>query len=76
MFARFNCSIALPDGSTTTARKISFFRLSGGKIQLNDVMMVPNVLKVLGPLLAPSRDTFLNDLRPLHSAEPTLHLGP
>lgn len=41
MFARFNYSFTLPDGSTTTARTMAYYRLADGKIVVNDVMSVP-----------------------------------
>jgi ketosteroid isomerase-like protein len=53
VFARFNYSFTLPDGSRTTARTMAYYRLADGKIVVNDVMSVPDMLQVLGPLMAP-----------------------
>jgi hypothetical protein len=54
VFARFNYSFTLPDGSTTTSRTMAYHRLADGKIVVNDVMSVPDMPQVLGPYLAPS----------------------
>jgi hypothetical protein len=51
--ARFNHSITLHDGSTTTHRALAYYRLADGKIVVNDVMFVPDMMQVLGPLMAP-----------------------
>jgi len=51
VFARFNYSFTLPDGGTTTARTMAYYRLADGKIVVNDVMSVPDMLQVLGPLM-------------------------
>jgi hypothetical protein len=53
VFARFNYTITLPDGSTTTARALAYYRLADGRIAVNDVMFDPDPMKVLGPLMAP-----------------------
>src|ERR1017187_1919841 len=53
VFARFNFSFTLPDGSTTTSRTMAYYRLADGKIVVNDVMAVPDIFQVLGPLMAP-----------------------
>ena len=53
VFARFNYTITLPDGSTTTARALAYCRLADGRIAVNDVMFDPDPMKVLGPLMAP-----------------------
>jgi ketosteroid isomerase-like protein len=53
VFARFNYILTLPDGSTTTARTLAYYRLADGKIVLNDVMFDPDLMQVLGQLLAP-----------------------
>jgi len=53
VFARFSYSFTLPDGSTTTCRTMAYYRLADGKIVVNDVMSVPDMLEVLGPLMAP-----------------------
>ncbi len=57
VFARFNYILTLPDGSTTTARTLAYYRLADGKIVLNDVMFDPDLMLVLGPLLAPPPET-------------------
>ena len=51
--ARFNRSITFHDGSTTTHRALAYYRLADGKIVVNDVMFVPDVMLALGPLMAP-----------------------
>ena len=51
--ARFNHSITLHDGSTTAHRGLAYYRLADGKIVVNDVMLVPDMMQVLGPLMAP-----------------------
>jgi predicted SnoaL-like aldol condensation-catalyzing enzyme len=56
VFARFNYVITLPDGSTSEARTLSYYRIADGKIVLNDVMFDPDLMQVLGPLLAPPSD--------------------
>ena len=53
MVARFNYRVTLPDGSRTTARRFAFLRLADGKIVVNDVMTVPDLMPVLAPLLEP-----------------------
>jgi ketosteroid isomerase-like protein len=53
VIARFNYILTLLDGSTTTARTLAYYRLADGKIVLNDVMFDPDLMQVLGPLLAP-----------------------
>ena len=53
VFVRFNHVITLADGSTSTARALAYYRLAGGKISINDVMFDPDLMKVLGPLMAP-----------------------
>jgi hypothetical protein len=50
--ARFNYVLTLPDGSTTTARALAYYRLANGRIVVNDVMFDPDLMQVLGPLLA------------------------
>jgi ketosteroid isomerase-like protein len=55
-FARFSCVLTLPDGSTSEARTLSYYRIADGKIVLNDVMFDPDLMQVLGPLLAPPSD--------------------
>src|ERR1019366_4722039 len=37
VFARFNYVLTLPDGSTSEARTLSYYRIADGKIVLNDV---------------------------------------
>ena len=53
VFARFNYSVTLHDGSTTTCRTMAYYRLADGKIVENDVMSVPDMVQVLGALRAP-----------------------
>jgi ketosteroid isomerase-like protein len=53
VFARFNFSFTLPDGSTMTSRTMAYYGLADGKIVVNDVMSVPDMFQVLGPLMAP-----------------------
>ena len=55
-FGRFNYVLALPDGSTTSARTIAYYRIADGKIAVNDEMSDPELMQVLGPLLAPPSD--------------------
>ncbi len=63
VFARFNYTVTLPDGSTATARALAYYRLADGRIVVNDVMFDPDLMPVLGPLRAqpPGREaqTFL-----------------
>ena len=54
--ARFNYTAALPDGSTTTVRALAYYRLADGRIVVNDVMFDPDLMSVLGPLIAPPPD--------------------
>jgi ketosteroid isomerase-like protein len=56
VFARFNYVLTLPDGSTSEARTLSYYRIADGKIVLNDVMFDPDLMQVLGQLLAPPSD--------------------
>jgi hypothetical protein len=51
--ARFNHSITLHDGSTTTHRALAYYRLADGKIVVNDVMFVPDLMQVMAGLMAP-----------------------
>jgi SnoaL-like domain len=53
VFARFNHTGTLPDGSTTTARGMAYYGLADGKIVINDVMFVPDLMVALGPFMAP-----------------------
>lgn len=53
VFARFNYIVTLPDGSTASARTIAYYRLTGGRIVVNDAMFDPDLMSVLGPLMAP-----------------------
>jgi hypothetical protein len=53
VFARFDYTINLPDGGERTSRNLSYFHLTGGKIDVNDVMMVPDLNDVIGPLMGP-----------------------
>ncbi len=57
VLARFNHSVTLHDGSTTTARALAYYRLADGKIVVNDVMFAPDLLQVLGALMAPPPGT-------------------
>ena len=41
VFARFNIVATKPDGTTTTARALGYYKLANGKIILNDVMSIP-----------------------------------
>ena len=51
--ARFKYILTLPDGSTATSRALAYYRLDDGKIAVNDVMFDPDLMQVIGPLLAP-----------------------
>jgi ketosteroid isomerase-like protein len=53
VFAHFNHVITLADGTTSTSRAIAYYRLADGKIVVNNVMFDPDLMKVLGPLMAP-----------------------
>jgi hypothetical protein len=53
VFARFNYGVTLHDGSTTTPRALAYYRLADGKIVVNDVMMVPDLMQVMAGLVAP-----------------------
>ena len=52
VFARFTYIVTLPDGSTASARALAYYRLTGGQIVVNDVMFDPDLMPVLGPLMA------------------------
>ena len=52
VFARFNQTGTLPDGTRVTARGLAYYRLADGKIVVNDVMFSPDLLQVLGPFMA------------------------
>jgi hypothetical protein len=39
--ARFDYGLTLPDGSERTSRVLAYYHLTGAKIDVNDVMMVP-----------------------------------
>jgi ketosteroid isomerase-like protein len=56
VFARFNYVLTLPDGTTTSARTIAYYRIANGRIVVNDVMSDPDMMKVLGPLLPSPSD--------------------
>jgi len=56
VFARFNYIVTRPDGSTVTARALAYYRLAAGRIVVNDVMFDPDLMSVLGPLMAPAPD--------------------
>jgi ketosteroid isomerase-like protein len=53
VFARFNYIVTLPDGSIASARALAYYRLADGRIVVNDVMFDPDLMPVLGPLMAP-----------------------
>jgi ketosteroid isomerase-like protein len=53
VLARFNHSVTLPDGSTMTARALAYYRLADGKIVVNDVMFVPDLLQIIAAQMAP-----------------------
>ena len=53
MFAPFNFVVTIPDGSTTRSRTLAYYRLADGRILVNDVMFYPDLMEVLGPLMAP-----------------------
>jgi hypothetical protein len=57
VFARFNYTATLPDGSTTTVRAMAYYRLADGRIVVNDVMFDPDLMSLLGPLMTPPPDT-------------------
>jgi hypothetical protein len=40
--ARFDYGVTLPDGSERTSRVLTYFHLTGGRIDVDDVMMVPD----------------------------------
>jgi len=56
VFARFNYTVTLPDGRTMTVRAMAYYRLADGRIVVNDVMFDPDLMSVLGPLMAPPPD--------------------
>ena len=62
VFARFNYVLTLPDGTTTSARAVAYHRIANGKIAVNDVMSDPDMMEVLGPLLASPPDREVEDL--------------
>ena len=45
--ARWSYRITRPDGSTTTGRGLSYYRLADGKIVKNEVMTVPDIVQGL-----------------------------
>jgi hypothetical protein len=49
--ARFEYGVTLPDGSERTSRVLRYFHLTGGRIDVDDVVMVPGLHDVLGPLM-------------------------
>ena len=53
VFARFNYGVTHHDGSTTTHRALAYYRLADGKIVVNDVMFVPDLMQVMSGLMAP-----------------------
>jgi SnoaL-like domain len=56
VFARFVHLLTLPDGSATSFRTMAYYRIVDGKIAVNDVMSDPNMMEVIGPLVAPPSD--------------------
>jgi hypothetical protein len=46
-----------PTGSRQRSTTLAYYRLAEGKIVLNDVMFDPDLMQVLGPLLAPPSET-------------------
>jgi hypothetical protein len=53
VFARFDYAITLPDGTDRTSRGLANYHLTDGRIDVNDVMMMPDLHEVLGPLMGP-----------------------
>ena len=53
VFARFDYAVTLPDGSGRTSRGLAYYHLTDGKVDVNDVMMMPDLHEVLGPLMGP-----------------------
>jgi hypothetical protein len=51
VFAGFDYAITLPDGSERTSRGLAYYHLTDGRIDVNDVMMMPDLHEVLGPLM-------------------------
>ena len=54
VFARINYGMTLPGGSTTT-RAPAYYHLVSGKIDVNDVMFDPDIMGIVGPLMAPQK---------------------
>jgi predicted SnoaL-like aldol condensation-catalyzing enzyme len=54
--ARIRYILTLPDNTTAEARALAYYRLSDGRIVVNDVMFDPDLMEVLGPLLGPPPD--------------------
>jgi hypothetical protein len=53
VFAWFNHVVTFHDGSTTTHRALAYYGLADGKIAVNDVMFDPDLMKVMGAMMAP-----------------------
>lgn len=53
MFARFDYAITLPDGRERTSRGLAYYHLADGRIDVNDVMLTPDLHEVLEPLMGP-----------------------
>lgn len=51
--ARFDHGITLPHGSEQTSRVLTYFHLTGGRIDVDDVMMVPDLRDLLGSIIGP-----------------------
>ena len=44
VFARFDYGLTLPDGSERTSRVLAYYQVTSGRIVVNDVMMVPELM--------------------------------
>jgi SnoaL-like domain len=53
VFARFDYAITLRDGSHRTSRGLAYYRLTDARIDVNDVMMTPDLHELLGPFIGP-----------------------
>jgi hypothetical protein len=53
VFARFDYAITLPDGTDRTSRGLANYHLTDERIDVNHVMMMPDLHEVLGPLMGP-----------------------
>jgi len=50
---RCTLNLTLPGGKKISARDISYYRLSHGKIVEDDPMSTPDLTQLLGPLMSP-----------------------